>query len=378
MRKSIVLFLTALLLPVGLTAQDDLYFTPKKKTAEEKNLQKVAVKAKELRSTVTATEDPAYYIGSSRDVDEYNRQGKFRSSFQTIGVDSLGNDVIEFHVGTGNYPDSLAVDTTFVFDDYAYGQAPTQVYDERYAADDDYVYTRLLTRWDGFYDPWFYGYARYSPFWHGYYPWYSGWYGGWYDPWYYGWYDPWYYGWGYPWYGGWHGGWWGYPHYTGWWGWRPPYGGSHYHDYGHGLGTINHGRPSYNTPRGTYTKHQSTYSHGSFGGSRMPAGTQTTNGSSRNGSATRTDRTVNRNGTVTTNGGNFGGSRSNVPSSTSSSSRSSSYDPPSRPSTAPSNNSSSGFGGGSFGGSRSGGGFGGSVGGGGGSRSGGGGFGGRR
>ena len=93
MKKFIILSILAVFLPVTMMAQDDVYFTPKK-------VEKKAVKAAQTKSEV----QPAVvtHSGSSRDVDEYNRRG-LQSYYQKIGTDSLGNDIIEFHVGEG-YP----------------------------------------------------------------------------------------------------------------------------------------------------------------------------------------------------------------------------------------------------------------------------------
>lgn len=77
---------------------------------------------------------------------------------------------------------------------------------------DDYRYCRRMQRFDGFYDPWFYGYSTfYGPYWS------AGWYDPWYDPWMYGyrgWYGPWrygYYGYGWPYYSSWYWGGWDIP-----------------------------------------------------------------------------------------------------------------------------------------------------------------------
>lgn len=177
MKKLIVIAMLTLVLPLNVAAQDDLYFVPTKanvkKTSENYGMPK-----------------DTYYCGSSRDVDEYNR--RLRSSVQPIDGDSAANDVISFDAVRGEYPDSLAALT-----------------------EDDYKYTRKMSRWDDDYrNAYWYGYTdgRFDR-WYGwstfYDPWYYGsWYGGWYDPWYagwhsyygwggwYGWYDPWYYGWG--------------------------------------------------------------------------------------------------------------------------------------------------------------------------------------
>ena len=215
MKKQILISLFILALPIGMYAQnDDMYFTPKKSDK--------TVKAVEEE----ISDRSVYYVGSSRDVDEYNRRGHFRSNYQKLSGDSIGNDIIDFDLEKGVYPDSSYVDTTFV-----YGKA-YQFDDE----DGDYTYSRRMYRFDDFYDPWFYGWYGRSPYWYGGYygwydPWYSPWYGGyygWYDPWYYSsWYGPYYggyYGWGWPYrswygyYGGWYGyyggyyGGWGYPH----------------------------------------------------------------------------------------------------------------------------------------------------------------------
>ena len=215
-KKLFLLFVLAGAMPLTMMAQDDdLYFVPSKKTVETKG------------SSVRNTADkPTYYAGSTRDVDEYNRRGKFRSSFQKIGVDSLGNDIIEFHVGSDIYPDTSYVDTTWT---------ASKAYGNDY--DGDFTYSRRMSRWDGYYgwyDPVFYCHWGMFPM--GYYSWYDpwyywhyydfAWYSPWYDPWYYG-----YYGWGYPyrWYGRYG---WGYPYYYG--------GGGHSHYYGHtgNAGTI--------------------------------------------------------------------------------------------------------------------------------------------
>lgn len=342
-KKLFLLFVLAGAMPLTMMAQDDdLYFVPSKKTVETKG------------SSVRNTADkPTYYVGSSRDVDEYNRRGKFRSSFQKIGVDSLGNDIIEFHVGSDIYPDTAYVDTTWTASK-AYGNGNDY--------DGDYTYSRRMSRWDdycGWYDPWFYGHWGWRPL--GYYSWYDpwyygpygyGWYSSWYNPWYYG-----YYGWGYPYYPGWGYPYWHYPHY----GW-----GGGYAYYGT-TGTRNHGKPSYNIPRGTSNGRSHSYSSGTFGGSRN-------SGFGNRNSATRGNtRSVSRgsNGSYSNSNGNFGGSRSSSGnySAPTRSSNSSSYSTPSHSGSS----SSSYGGGGSFGGSRSGGSSGG------GSRSGGGGgFGGRR
>lgn len=189
----------------GMAQSDDLYFVPERmpKSVE----------------TASSNDKPAYYRGADCGVDEYNRAGKFRSYYQKIGNDSLGNDIIVMRNGKGVYPDTSYVDTMYVYSD-----APQ--------FDDDYFYTRRMSRWDDFYDPWLYGYGAWRYGWYNrwYDPWYYG-YRGWYDPWYMGyyggWYDPWYYG-----YAGWYS-----PYYMNWygrpWGW-----------YGGGYARVREGNPS--------------------------------------------------------------------------------------------------------------------------------------
>ena len=179
MKKFVLVSLLVGVLPIAANAQDDMYFSPKKNKAEK-------------QTTIERKDIPTYYIGSNRDVDEYNRRG-LGSCYQEIGNDSTGNDIIDFY---GNVPDSTysrkgkLKQRSYEFDDDGY----------------DYAYSRRMRYFDDFFwydDPWLYGYPYYGPY-YGYgwgRPWRYGYYGyaGWYDPWYYGyagWYDPWYYGWG--------------------------------------------------------------------------------------------------------------------------------------------------------------------------------------
>lgn len=259
MNKLLMLLFLAGTMPLASLAQDDVYFIPKK-------VKKEAPKA----------EQPAYYCGSSRSVDEYNRRGQLNSWYQKIGSDTLGNDIIAFQGGVGVYPDSVYVDTAYVYPgsaDFATG-----------AIDDDFTYTRRMSRWDGYYDPWFYdnywrcGYSLYNP-WYG--PWRYGWYGGWYDPWYApwyygyaGWYSPWYYGWGYPYH-------WGYA------GWYGPHGGFAYVGR---PGTRNHGYVARGNAGGYGGRFGNRQSNGSYAyggnaqrrlGARSVSGTNNSN-TSRN------------------------------------------------------------------------------------------------
>ena len=206
MKKLILLLVLCGAMPLTMMAQDDdLYFTPKKS-------------AKAERAEVVYDNRPAYYVGSNRPVDEYNRRGRYRSSYQTISGDSVASDVISFEAGAGVYPDSAYIDTTFVFSEYT-GNDFAGGYDDS----DDYRCTRSMSRWDGYCAPWHYGW--HSPFWYSRYGWYDPWYYDWcYDPWYYGWYDPWYAGgyWGWHRWHGWYGGWYD-PWYYGWGGYYNPW-----------------------------------------------------------------------------------------------------------------------------------------------------------
>ena len=155
------LFLSVLMgaMPLTMAAQDDdLYFTPKKSSKDAP-----------VKIDRDVYDRPAYYCGSPRNVDEYNRRGKLKSYYQKIGTDSLGNDVIEFHEGDGTYGTADLDSTITIY------PGSERYYDE----DSDFAYSRRMGRFDDFY------------------------YGRWHNPWFYG-----YYGWGYPNYG-WGGGWYG-------------------------------------------------------------------------------------------------------------------------------------------------------------------------
>ena len=110
MKKLVLMTVLAGVLPLSLMAQDDdLYFTPKK----------------------------------SSEYNSVNHRGKYWSHYQKIGTDKKGNDIIQFTKGVGVYPDSVYIDTTFV------GKYYDTIVDN-----DDYRYTRRMSRWDGYYDPW--------------------------------------------------------------------------------------------------------------------------------------------------------------------------------------------------------------------------------
>ena len=343
MKKQILLSLILVALPLSLLAQDDMYYVPKKE-----------VKKKTETTQKTTTERPVYHRGLDMSTDEYNRRG-LSSSYQVVGTDSLGNDIIEFVAGDGSY---TTPDTVYVYKD----NEREFEYSARMGMFDDYY---------GWYSPWFYGYR--GLYWGHYYPgWYSPWAYGLYDPYYYygyygwydPWYDPWYYGPYYSWYDRYY---WRYPYYY--------YGGGYVYT-GTYHGGYSNSRPSHvfasrdnGITRSQRGRGTTTASHGSFGGRSINS--RTTAGVSGGGGTTSSSRSRISRGNSGTSG--FGGSRTS-----SSSSRTYSAPSSSSSSSGSYSRSSGSSSGGSFGGggSRSGGGF--SGGGSGRSGGGGGGFGGRR
>lgn len=83
-------------IPLGMMAQDDLYFNP-------------AVDKDEVKSTVTDCDGAPYYGGLDMSDDEYNRRHALGSYYQKIGTDSLGNDIIGFYGADG----TLSTDTVY-------------------------------------------------------------------------------------------------------------------------------------------------------------------------------------------------------------------------------------------------------------------------
>lgn len=182
----------------AIFAQDDMYFTPKKKSAAE--LKAEAERKAQLEAYRKAhTIDKTFYVGSDRNVDEYNRRHR-----RTVATtDSLGNDIITFTPGTGEYPDSIIIPTDSLYQmELSETTAKSRKKSREYYDDDDFYFSRRMNRfygyagpywgpWHHYYDPFYYDWAWYGdPF---YYGWHYGWsYAGWYDPWYYGsFYHPW-------------------------------------------------------------------------------------------------------------------------------------------------------------------------------------------
>ena len=77
MKKLFLLLAFVGVLPLSALAQDDVYFTPTKSVSKS-----------------SSDKAPAYYSGSNRSVDEYNRRGRLKSYYQKIGADSYGNDIV--------------------------------------------------------------------------------------------------------------------------------------------------------------------------------------------------------------------------------------------------------------------------------------------
>lgn len=296
--------LIAAAMPLTSMAQDDdLYFNPKKEAKEQAEKRAALQKAYELQRARRDSIYALFWSGSNRNVDEYNRGGRLFSHYEKVGTDSLGNDIIQFHVGKGVAPDSIYDDAYFA---------------QKYAdQDEDFARTRDMSRWDGYYDPWFYDYYGYGPYywrsrmwgWHN--PWRYGYYAGWYDPWFDPWYDPWYYG-----YAGWYGGW-----------YDPWYWGGYYNPWYWGGPMIGHvsyggfaGNKRYNNPglidgsnhhyNGVVGNNSNTYSRRS--NSNMSFGQRRDSGNfnhSNNSSwGTRSNSGFSNGGSF--GGGSFGGARS--------------------------------------------------------------------
>ena len=101
-RKYLLAVLIAAAMPLTSMAQDDdLYFNPKKEAKEKAErralLQRQYAEQRARRDSVYRL----FWSGSDRSVDEYNRGGRIFSHYENVGKDSLGNDIIQFHVGKG-------------------------------------------------------------------------------------------------------------------------------------------------------------------------------------------------------------------------------------------------------------------------------------
>ena len=274
MKKLILSLLLLGAMPLTMLAQDDVYFVPTKERVAKENAN-YGIPSK------------TYYSGCSRSVDEYNRI----PSATAVRLDSLGNDIIDFSVVRGVYPDSAFTDSLATSEDYALTRQLTRFDD----------YTPAEAYWEGYRDgtwasPWFSNY-----YWNDWYywndPWYYGYYG-WSSPWYHGWYysrwsTPWYYGYyGYPYYG-----YYGYPYYT------------YYGYYGHGWAGIPYSGGTYRDPRPV--NHRSRLGGSNFAGHRGNSVRTTTSGNNFGGSrstSTRNNSNTGYSGGNTFNTGHGGGS----------------------------------------------------------------------
>lgn len=183
MKKFIAFLLLFGLMSTVSYAQDDMYYTPKKKDKTEASVLSQSESSDAQSEEIEDVYVPEGSYEAVRDVDEYNRHGPFQSQYYEISQDSIASDVIDFSLGAPS-------DTTGFYSE------------EYYDPEEDYDCSRQMSRFDDFYwyDPWYtsywYGYPYY--YWYGSPYWYAR-YGWWYDPWYYSWRYNW---WGYGWYGG--------------------------------------------------------------------------------------------------------------------------------------------------------------------------------
>ena len=303
MKKIVLLAVLVAAMPLTTMAQDDdLYFNPKQEAKKEAALREQRAKAYARVRAVRDSLYAIYWSGSPRSVDEYNRNGRILSHYQGITTDSLGNDIISFRLEKGVKPDSI-------YDDEAFAQKFIN-------QDEDFEYTRDLSRWDGYYNPWFYDYYGVGPYYwrSGYWgwrnPWRYGYYAGWYDPWFDPFYDPWYYGYA-GWYGGWYSPWCGWGGYYNPWYWGGPMIG-HVHYSGNPKGYA--GNRSWNGPgnnSGRYNgrRDDNSYGNRNFGNrSNRDYNNSFGNSNRSNNSNSNFSGFGNRNGNF--GGGSFGGSHS--------------------------------------------------------------------
>ena len=206
MKKLLLIALS--FLPLLSMAQDDLYFTPKKKAAKDSTVKTApAASVTDVKAPLTVS-----YNTKSRAEDEYNRRYTYKG--QIAGVDDWQAG------GSKEQADSLAASIDSVRSGYSRDMNDME---------DDYYYSRRLLR---FHSPRFVAYTR-PYYWdlvygYGCYDYLDFWYD---DPFY--WHYGWHYGWSWGpwscWYGplwGWHS-----PYAWDYWGWGGCWG---YYSYGHG------------------------------------------------------------------------------------------------------------------------------------------------
>lgn len=217
MKKLLLIALT--FVPLLSMAQDDIYFTPKKKTAKTTTSQSATVTTAQDATVTPVT--PVVYNNSNRSEDDYNRRYNYNKTYNG----SVAEDA-DWQSGGGK--DSLAATVDSVKSGYSRDMSD---------AEDDYYYSRRLLR---FHSPRFIGYR--SPYYWdlvygcGCYDFYDYWYD---DPFYWDW------GWGCGWAWGpwscWYGPMWGYVHPFGYdyWGWGGYWGPGFV---GPGFGPVGPGR----------------------------------------------------------------------------------------------------------------------------------------
>ena len=286
MKTKSVLLMWGLLMPFVAMAQyddDDLYFVPSKKQTRQVSVITTTVPSE----TTVTTYVPSSYSGSTRDVDEYNRRGRYRRSAAGDGSEASGVD-------------SLATAYTA-----GYAQGYGDAYSRGYT-DAAYDIPSYRVRFFNCYDPFWYDSWLWSPYW--YDPWY---YSGWSYSWGWGWsyYRPWYYGPG--WYGGYSYG-WGRPYYS----WRSPYYYGGRYDYWRRPGE---GRPLYNgrtysgnrhsnVVTGRYTGHGNRYNYGGVMGRTGARSTNPSYGRMGGGRSYNNGRSCNNGGGRSYNNGrSYGG-----------------------------------------------------------------------
>ncbi len=271
--KKLVLSLLVILTAnvTNMMAQDDMYFTPKKLTTEEKAQKKAEKEARKQAEAIA--EQRAYEEAMARvyrliyheDVDLYNRHYGYQPG-DSLVFDSLNTS-----------------DDRFVWEENG---------DSLYNVRENYKFTRMMERfkelddaltfgiyrpwyyntwYDPWFDPWYYGYGpfRHHYYHYGYYPYPL------YYSWNYGYYDPWFYG------------------HTGWYGsYRPLYYNTFYpggYYFPHGGG--HHGGITYISRTGT-SNHGSWNNRptGTSSGIRTSGNTRSWNNSSRSNSTYNTTR----------------------------------------------------------------------------------------
>lgn len=243
-----------------------------------------------------AQDDDMYYVPKSKAQKQADKKEQQQRVAQRYDYE---DDIVYLDEVEGVYPDTLFADSL---------EGDWQDVGESGSQEEDYTYTRRMSRFDG-----------YMPFYTDYYPWYDWWY----DPWYYryrsyhaywrnaywGWYDPWYndyFGFYTPYYSH-----WSYPYRD--WAWRP----RHHHPTPHfGTGRTSFDGMAVRNSSGRYGR-GAGFGNGrtSFGvgkpgsqdvrkpGSQLGKGARTHNGSfseSRLGRRTSTLNIPQQSGTVTT------------------------------------------------------------------------------